>query len=410
MRIENNPFSKDTRYEECKSKAISLDEAKTMIPRVSYVQFFKACKIACLPQYLHDVYYMHYLCILGNMVRLRNFVLDLEDRGLSPMKVVNYTLLPEFNFGTCLHTTLWWNDDPNIFIFLRQQCGGDCRLEDMIGMEPSDYNNLNYSVYTNPFSNILGDGNLVFDKFELYLRQNNDFRRMMRYLCNLRRELEEDEREVENEQEDIPGLVEVEAFDEIHQNENNNPENGEGYGEHVDMGVRFVHQDLLSRQPAVQYNFQDEEEFVQRQPVVRQLDAQFEEEKEEKEEIMIGNIRLQIESEELLPPQVIVGEPMDIDHMETQDLSELIHLPVENKIYYDIEKVVNKMEVNNDVVNNVVFAFMEIGLKNEEDIITPHFDNDELVDVGVLDEQTIDKIWKYIETHSPNFVHGDWIN
>mgnify|MGYP003644931898 CR=1 FL=1 len=365
MRIENHPFSKDTPYEECKSKRISLDEAKTMIPRVSYVQFFESCKIACLPQYLHDVYYMHYLCILGNMVRLRNFVLDLEDRGLSPMKVVNYTLLPEFNFGTCLHTTLWWNDDPNIFIFLRQQCGGDCRLEDMIGMEPSDYNNLNDSVYTNPFSNILGDGNLVFDKFKLYLRKNNDFRRMIQYLCGLRRALEEiereieNEREVENEPEDLPDLEEAPRY-------------------------------MLQRQPAVQ----DEEELVQRQPVVRQLAAQFEEEKEE-----------------LLPPLVIVGEPMDIiDPMETKDPSEFIHQPVENKIYYDLEKVVNKMEVNNDVVNNVVFAFIELGLKNEEDIITSHFCNEDLEDVGVLDEQTLDKIWEYIEKHSPNFVDGEWIN
>ena len=421
MRIENEPFSNRTRYEECKSKYITLDKAKTMIPRVSYNKFYEACRSSDIPYYLHDAYYLHYLCIMGNMVRLRNFILDLEERELSPKKIVNYTLLPEFNFGTCFHTALWWNDDPNVFIFLRQRCGGEVRLTDGTGMEPSDYLDFNYCVYRNPFSKILGDGELVFDKFKLYLRHNRCFRRMRVYLRDLRRELEDLENESEGESseseeeeeeeernnnndnlENLPDLIDVDEQENAAQDPNvpyfNNQNNNENQNNNKNLNYfrlgNYAH--LLERQPGANPDEEEEKIVVEGRPLVpRQLAPEFDklvenDEKENKEE-----------EERLMEHGAAPME--DIRPLENE-------ICVPNKIYYDLEKVVKEMDVNNDIINNIVFAFIEIGLKNEEDIITPKFEHEELVNVGVLDAKTIDKIWDYIEEKSPNFVHGDWIN
>ena len=139
---------------------------------------------------MHDCYYMHYLCIVGDIIRMRNFILYLRENGKDPVKVCNYNLLPEFNHDTCLHTAAQWNSEPGIFVMLRDECEGDLRIPNGNGFCPSESDYIPMSIYKNPFINIIGDGALVFDHFNPRRREERDFREIISYLEGVEQELD----------------------------------------------------------------------------------------------------------------------------------------------------------------------------------------------------------------------------
>ena len=215
--IRNNPFAlnPDDRYngDEQVGIRISLEQAKNMIPQVGFERFYDKIGNSLIHAYLYHCYYMHYLCIIGDTIRLRNFIIYLRENNVDPAKVCNYNLLPEFGYGTCLHTAARWNSVSDIFSILREECEGDLRMMDGSGFTPSEAEPIPWSVYKNPFTDILGDGERVFDRFKLYRRMEEDFDEMISYLNSIERELDAEDGVIgrgENveEEEEMPQLAE----------------------------------------------------------------------------------------------------------------------------------------------------------------------------------------------------------
>jgi hypothetical protein len=202
----NNPFKRDNRnviviganhdYEE----EISLETAKKMIPDVSYVEFREKCHAAMIANYLQDAYYMHYLCLIGDITRIENFILDLKNRDLDPTKVCNYALLPEFDYGTCIQTLVMWNNDVSLYKYFRDELETDVAWENKYGLSPFD---VNYPYqYTNPFW-FLGDGEIPMDRFKLYICKSKDFKKMRKYMLKeFHRYNQDSESESESEEEE----------------------------------------------------------------------------------------------------------------------------------------------------------------------------------------------------------------
>lgn len=267
--IRNNPFALNPdepvwgyNGNEQVGNRISLEEAMNMIPRVGFEEFYDRIGNSSIHAYLYHCYYMHYLCIIGDTIRLRNFIIYLRVHNMDPVKVCNYNLLPEFNFGTCLHTAAQWNSEPDIFIVLREECEGDLRMPDGNGFTPSESETIPLSVYRNPFIDILGDGERIVDRFNLYRRLENDFEEMMSYLNNVERELDaEDEaagrgegrRENVEEEEDMPELEEGEVVEEEEEEEIEVILEHENYNDFVN-NMPAQQPPLLARQNAVVVN------------------------------------------------------------------------------------------------------------------------------------------------------------
>ena len=139
MQIRNNPFSRDVEEIIDESITISLEEGKRLIPNVSMNEFYNAFQNSVIPRYLHDCYYMHYLCIIGDIVRIRNFIFDLQHRNISVSKIINYNKLPEFDFGSCLHTCMFWNNDTQLPRYLIEQCNASLRVRNKSGFTVNEY-------------------------------------------------------------------------------------------------------------------------------------------------------------------------------------------------------------------------------------------------------------------------------
>jgi hypothetical protein len=203
----NNPFKKDDEHEfginmECEEE-ISLETAKKMIPDVSYVKFREKCHAAMIADYLQDAYYMHYLCLIGDITRIKNFVMDLENRELDPTKVCNYPLLAEFDYGTCIQTLVMWNNDVSLYKYFKNELEADVVWQNKFGLSPFD---VNYPYqYTNPFW-FLGDGEIPMDRFKIYICKPKDFKEMRKYMLkefHLYNQDSESESESEEEEEEL---------------------------------------------------------------------------------------------------------------------------------------------------------------------------------------------------------------
>jgi len=202
----NNPFVLDANrpynMDDYAGNCISLEDAMKMIPEVSFQEFYNSITNTDIHAYLYDCYYMHYLCIIGDPVRLRNFIVFLRENEKDPDKVCNYNLLPEFNYGTCLHTAAMWNSEPEIFAMLRDICHGDLRMPNGGGFAPSETDYITISIYKNPLVKILGDGEIAFDCFKLFRRAEGDFAEIISYLSEVEKELDaidQERRPEENE-------------------------------------------------------------------------------------------------------------------------------------------------------------------------------------------------------------------
>lgn len=277
----NNPFALDVNRpyngDDQAGNCISLEDAMKMIPEVGFQEFYEKITNAPIHAYLYDCYYMHYLCIIGDTIRLRNFIVYLRENGKDPVKVCNYNLLPEFNYGTCLHTAALWNSEPEIFVMLREICHGDLRMPDGNGFAPSESDYIPLSIYKNPFVKILGDGERVFDCFKPYRRAERDFDEMISYMEGVERELDamdqedgrrgenrNDEEEleegevVEEEEEEIEVILEHNNYNDFAADINNmNNENNNNVGP-FDWNVDdMIIQDADEPQPLVRQNAVD---------------------------------------------------------------------------------------------------------------------------------------------------------
>ena len=258
MLIQNNPFALNLNVpydrDDRNGNYISLEDAKKMFPRVGFQEFYARIQNTLIPAYLYDCYYMHYLCIMGDTIRMRNFIVYLRENNKDPVKVCNYNLLPEFDYGTCLHTTALWNSQSNMFALLLEECEGDLRMPDGNGFSPSETQNIPMSMYKNPFVAILGHGERVFDHMNIWRRQQPDFEVMIAYLDNINRELDAqdeegmEEEEEEEEEEEIEVILDHENFNDFAHNMNNM---------HIEQNVG---RDVFARLNGVDYDIPRENE------------------------------------------------------------------------------------------------------------------------------------------------------
>ena len=366
MICNNNPFVNDGADARNDQRVrISLDEAKRMIPRVSMVEFYNAFQQKGIPTYLHDCYYMHYLCIIGDLVALNNFVLHLRERNLNVTKIVNYNKLPELDYGTCFHTAVRWNDDTDVAFFIKEHCNANPRAIDKYGFSTCELSDLNNMIYVNPFLEILGHGEKPMDVFVQYRRRDFDFLLMAEFM-----------KEVEEE---------IDAEDEIRRRGGNQVQ---------EPVARRLFQENENQEPHVEEQEEQQQEVIvidnnndewviplERQNAVRPLyESESEEEQEEEEE-------------------------EDIKIIEPPSLQDSI-----NKENYDFlkEKVI-EMEIDEEHQEQVIKAFDELGIYNQEDLIEPYLEAGDLEKQGIKEQDIIDKVWSYIEKKSPNFFNGVWL-
>lgn len=352
MAIINMPFEKNEHvYRRVEFNTLSLVEAKRTIPNVSYIEFVNACRQAYIPNFLIDLYYMHYLAILGDRLRARNFKLDLEQRNLDIAKLVNYNKEQRFNFGSVLHTCVSWNNDTTMIEFLKNECNGDFDVKDGGGFHVYSIT-CQEDVYTNPFLDILGYGERPVDVYTLFRRNPHDFAEMDTFLEILDPDVE-DEEEEEN--------IEV-----------NEP-----------APLNHYHPPL-QRQNAVVFD----EEDVNNAPDYIPL-PEFDDNWPEP------------------PIDEVVGNNQNIQQNEPMEIDESNENRMNNKLVTIIK---NLFPNDNEVVEDVIRTLKAYEVFNVEDFIDSKLREGDLEACGIENEEVLDVIWTYIEKHSPNFVHGEWVN
>ena len=230
MIIHNNPFALDANVpydrDALNGNYISLEDAKEMFPRVQFQEFYARIQNTLIPAYLHDCYYMHYLCIMGDTIRMRNFIMYLRQNNKDPVKVCNYNLLPEFDYGTCLHTAALWNSETYMFALLVEQCEGDIDMPDGNGFPPNEPEIIHMSMYKNPFEAILGHGERVFDYLNIWRRNGADFEQMIAYFDNIEEEEEEmPQLAFHQEEQDVEVVLEHNNYNDFVADINNNMNN-----------------------------------------------------------------------------------------------------------------------------------------------------------------------------------------
>jgi hypothetical protein len=379
MAIINMPFEKNEHvYRRVEFNTLSLVEAKRTIPNVSYIEFVNACRQAYIPNFLIDLYYMHYLAILGDRLRARNFKLDLEQRNLDVVKLVNYNKEQRFNFGSVLHTCVSWNNDTTMIEFLKNECNGDFDVKDGGGFHVYSIT-CQEDVYTNPFLDILGYGERPVDVYTLFRRNPHDFAEMDTFLEILDPDVEEEE-----EEENIE-VNEPQPLNQYRRNavaENNIPR--------------------LQRQNAVVFD----EEIVNNAPDYIPL-PEFDDNWPEPH----------LEQDEPEPMEQDEPEPMEQDEPEPKK-NEYIEERIkymdemdENKMNNKLVTIINNLFPNdNNLVEDIIGTLKAYEVFTVEEFIDSKLEEGDLEACGIEDEEVLNTIWDYIEKRSPNFVNGEWVN
>lgn len=431
MAIQNMPFAKngeEYRKRDIEEERMSLEDAKKMFPVVSQINFKNACIEKKVPHYLHDLYYMHYLAILGDYNRIRNFKQDLDHRDIDVIKLVNYNMDRRFNYGSVLHTFASWNDDAMGMAFLINECGGDMSVQDRNALFVFEYQEQE-DVYDNPFIDILGHGELPFNQFDIRRRNPNDFRRIANYVdefdpINVGRNEDVDPyarahghpdgfRQEEEEEEEEINVIEPEPmlqrqnavlFDAI-----NNQRQEPG-------GVRRNLFPILGQVPPIE-------------PVVNAaldyIPLPIEPESEEEE----SDIEIVMDGDEI---HVNMGMGMDIDeepepepeHANANGEQSVILNNRLNEKYndkfkdidQDLKDAVQRIFKDDNIAQNnmadfqVLTVLQQLRITTYDDFIETKLHTGDLEEAGIEDERILDQVWDFIELHSPNFVFGEWIN
>ena len=227
--VVNDPFCEGAVMEyDDEFDRISLDDVKSdYIPHVTYMEFFEWMNKNNVPMYLQNVYYLHYLCIIGDLKRFKNFILDLKNQEIDIEAIVNFNRLKEFNYGSCCHTATLWNTDTEFLVYLRVKC--DANFAILNGFYDEVYcMNIEYVVYTNPFENLIGNiypftnrPNKILDVYNPVCRDIIEFSLIINYTNTIRDEFEvESESESEHEEEEHEEEIErVEVEESEHEEE-----------------------------------------------------------------------------------------------------------------------------------------------------------------------------------------------
>ena len=181
---------------------ISLELAKLKIRRVQMNEFYTIFENMFIPNYLIDVYYFHYLCMLGDFVRVRNFVLDMENRNIEVARVANYQI-PEFDYGNVLHTYTRWNNNTDMFEYLIENCRADPTQRDSFGFAATEIADYDDFMYSFPFTDYLGEGESPVENDKIYRRFEEDFDQMRIKMNQIEQELDAEEEEEPEENVDV---------------------------------------------------------------------------------------------------------------------------------------------------------------------------------------------------------------
>jgi len=208
MRLVNNPFINDEQqYQQTdiENEKISLIEAKNMIANVSYQEFMNCCSLIGLPNYLHGLYYLHYLAMKGEFVRMKNFIIQLQEENININKIINYNKIPEFNYASLIQTIITWNANTEIISYFIEHYNCDFELCDNMGRSLRDYIEQDNEIYIFPFTNILGYGEIPYQRHKIYRRNSDDFEQIHIFILNTFQNqlIEEEEQEEEQEEENI---------------------------------------------------------------------------------------------------------------------------------------------------------------------------------------------------------------
>ena len=363
----DQPFQRKN-YEEEKG---TLSHAKKMIPQVSQIDFKNACLYARIPHYLHHLYYMHYVVIIGDLVRAKNFVQDLEERNIDVEKLVNYNREPRFNYGSVLHTCASWNRDTRMLEFLFDECEGDFEVDNRFGLRVCDVS-CQTELYDNPFLDILGHGERPFNQFDIKRRNHSEFILVDEYMENIRNGLDEHE-EAEEE------LIIVNARPQP---------------------------PVLQRQPAVilepppapRRNVHEHApDYIPLPPLEDGVDTEPESEEEE-EDIIVP----------LLPRRLNFDDQANEQEMISEEINERLNR-FDNRLVNALGEIfAENNNITQEMRENIKKAIARKKISTYDDFIYTKLFEGELEVFGVP-EHAVKTVWDYIESHSPNFVNGEWI-
>lgn len=201
QRNMNNPFERIEGDEyfmwaenrrEINDIRVPLELAKLKIRRVQMNEFYTIFENTFIPNYLIDVYYFHYLCMLGDFVRVRNFVLDMENRNIEVARVANHPL-PEFDYGNVLHTYTRWNNNTEMFEYLIENCEADTTQRDSFGFAATEVADYDDFIYSFPFTDYLGEGESPVENDKIYRRIEENFDQMRIKMKQIEQELDAEE-------------------------------------------------------------------------------------------------------------------------------------------------------------------------------------------------------------------------
>ena len=427
MAIQNMPFVKNDQpfqrknYEEEKG---TLSDAKKMIPQVSQINFKNACISARIPHYLHDLYYMHYLVIIGDVVRARNFVRDLEERNMDIEKLVNYNREPRFNYGSVLHTCASWNRDTRMIEFLFNECEGDFEVDDRFGLCVCDIT-CQTELYLNPFLDILGHGERPFNQFDIKRRDHSEFIIVDRYLKNIRNVLDEREEEeedliIENNAEPQPPALQRQHA--VILGENLEPRREPPPAPRRPVPQPRINapdyiplpelEDGSETEPESESEVEEEEEFVLGINGIHVNRPAFQEENQEQNQEEVELVvplqprRLNFD-EQANEEEHVEEQEMDEEEMSIEEINERVNR-FDNRIMNALEQIfASNDKIDEKTRSNIKKAIARKRISTYEDFIHSKLFEGDLEVFGVP-EHAIITVWDYIEARSPNFVNGSW--
>ena len=117
----------------------SLLHAKKQIPLVTRSFFNKSYYY--LGHYHKDLYYLHYLCMVGNAQKLEKFCITLINKYGCIKKILNDNSQYGFWYGTPLHTLMDWNNNIHLTNILIKY-GSDINIQDYYERYPDDISGL----------------------------------------------------------------------------------------------------------------------------------------------------------------------------------------------------------------------------------------------------------------------------
>lgn len=370
MRVDNNPFINDEEeYQQAdiEDERISIIEAKNMIRNVSYQEFMNCCSFMGVPSYFHSLYYLHYLAMKGEFIRLKNLVIELQEKNININKIINYNKIPEFNYSSLIQTIITWNANTEIITYFNEHYNCDFEVCDSMGCMLSDIIEQGDEMYIFPFTNILGYGEIIHEKYKVYRRIAGDFEQMNTFIRNT---FHNGIIEQEEEEEDIMVVNHL-------PNMNNYIINNNAYNDnaYADGGINNIvpNMDAINNMGPINNMPFDNNNLNENH----------------------NNKFVFEEMNELLE---IVNNQNELVEQDEEN--------IRNKIISDeVIEHVSKMDISDDVQEKLLDYLIELEIYTEEDLLYPRISHDDLYEL-MVEQSDVKLIWNYIREHSPNYIDG----